>query len=300
MRNLLALGYKNIVICDPDLKKQAPYKDYKTALKKEKPDIVFVCNPTHLHVSVASAALDAGAHVFVEKPISHNMKGVDTLIKKAKKKIKIVMVACNWRFHAGFLKLKKILDDKKYGKPILARTFGGYYLPAARKNTNYKKIYAAGTKGGGVVLDSGAHAVDYMENFFGKVKRLTALKRTAHILDIKSEEAAVLAFEHESGVLSAVMTDYISKKSSGIMEVVTESGLLTFNIPKNEIFFEDENSAKKILYREKKDINHMFIEEIKHFLKCVKNYSKPAQDLSMAKHVLKVLLVATSTKPKQI
>src|SRR3989344_834950 len=309
IKNLLFLGYKNIAVCDPDEKKLkiisglgnfSLYKNLKIALKSEKPDVVFVCNPTHLHVPTASLVLDSGAHIFIEKPISHNLKGVDALIKKAKKKGKTAMVACNWRFHIGFVELKKILDGKKYGKPILARMFGGYYLPMARKNTNYKKVYAAGTKGGGVIIDSGAHAVDYMENFFGNIKYITALKRTKHILDIKSEEAAGLAFEHESGVLTAVMADYVSKKSSGTMEGVTDKGLLTFNIASNEIVFEGENNSKKTLYRGAKDINLMFVSELKHFFKCIQNKSKPAQDLIMAKRVLKTLLVASSIKPKQV
>ena len=268
IRNLLSLGHKNVAVSDPDEKKlkliselgNFPlYKNLKIALKSEKPDIVFVCNPTHLHVPTASAALDAGAHIFIEKPLSHNLKGVDALIKKSEAKKRIAMVACNWRFHSGFKKLKRILDGRKYGKSIVVRAFGGYYLPTARKNTNYKKVYAAGTKGGGIIIDSGAHAVDYLENFFGKTKRVVALKRTAHVLDIKSEEAAVMALEHDSGVISAMVSDYVSKKSSGTMEVVTENGLLTFNITNNAIFFEGGDGKKKLLYQEKKDINHMFI-----------------------------------------
>ena len=91
-----------------------------------------------------------------------------------------------------------------------------------------------------------------------------------------------------------------SKKSSGTMEVVTDKGLLTFNITSNAIFFEGGDGKKKLLYQEKKDINHMFIEELKNFFSSIKNHSKPAQDLMMAKHVLKVLLAASSCKPKQI
>src|SRR3989344_2827511 len=135
IKNLLFLGYKKIAVCDPDSKKLELiselanvqnralnillYKDIKTALKIEKPDVVFVCNPTHLHVPTASLALDYGAHIFIEKPISHSLTGIDALIKKAKTKKRTAMVACNWRFHSGFQKLKKVLDSKKFGVPIL-------------------------------------------------------------------------------------------------------------------------------------------------------------------------------------
>ncbi|MDP2669400.1 MAG: Gfo/Idh/MocA family oxidoreductase [bacterium] len=308
LKNLLKLGYKNFVVCEPDEKKLktvaglgdfALYKNVKIALKTETPDVVFVCNPTHLHVQTANLALDYGAHVFIEKPLSHNLNGVDALIKKAKAKKRTVMVACNWRFHEGFKKLKELLDSNKYGKPILSRVFGGYYLPTARKNVNYKKIYAAGTKGGGVIIDSGAHGVDYLENFFGKTKYVTALKRTAHVLDIKSEEAAIIGLEHENGVISAIVTDYVSRKSNSRIEVITEKGILSLDVTNDTLYFEDENK-NVLLFRGVQELNHMFMEEVRHFLGCVKNRSKPAQDLSAAKHVLKVLFAAYYHKPKKV
>ncbi|OGF63352.1 hypothetical protein A2662_02610 [Candidatus Giovannonibacteria bacterium RIFCSPHIGHO2_01_FULL_45_33] len=308
LKNLLKLGYKNLAVCEPNEKKLktvaelgnfALYKNVKIALKAETPDVVFVCNPTHLHVPTASLALDYGAHVFIEKPLSHNLAGVDALLKKAKKKKRTVMVACNWRFHEGFKKLKEVLDGNEYGKPILSRVFGGYYLPTARKNVNYKKIYAAGTKGGGVIIDSGAHGVDYLENFFGKTKYVTALKRTAHVLDIKSEEAAIIGLEHENGVISAIVTDYVSRKSNSRIEVITEKGILALDVANNTLYFEDEKK-NVLLFRGVQELNHMFVEEIRHFLGCAKNRSKPAQDLSAAKHVLKVLLAAYYYKPKQV
>ena len=43
----------------------------------ENPDVTFICNPSSLHVPVALAALGAGSHVFVEKPLSNNMNNVD-------------------------------------------------------------------------------------------------------------------------------------------------------------------------------------------------------------------------------
>src|SRR3989338_9031620 len=102
LKNLLKLGYKNLVVSDPDEKKLkvaallgnfSLYKNAKTAIEKERPNIVFICNPTHLHVPTASLALNYCAHVFIEKPLSHSLAGIEALIKKAQQKKKIVMVA---------------------------------------------------------------------------------------------------------------------------------------------------------------------------------------------------------------
>ncbi len=52
------------------------------ALEQE-PTVTFVCNPTSLHVKAALAAVRAGSHLFVEKPLSHNLDEVQTLISAA-------------------------------------------------------------------------------------------------------------------------------------------------------------------------------------------------------------------------
>ena len=46
-----------------------------------KPDIVFVTNPTSMHIAAAKIALKSGAFIFIEKPISHNYDGIEELIK---------------------------------------------------------------------------------------------------------------------------------------------------------------------------------------------------------------------------
>lgn len=160
VKNLLALGFRNLTICDPSQKRAAAvsqngklrtYTDMSTALKTEHPEIVFICTPPHLHVLHARQALHSGAHVFIEKPISHALQGIDALRRKAERKKKVVMVACNYRFHAGFQKLQALLLRRTCGVPLFARVTLGYYLPGARGGLNYKKTYAAGTKGGGVI-----------------------------------------------------------------------------------------------------------------------------------------------------
>ncbi|MDO8676924.1 MAG: Gfo/Idh/MocA family oxidoreductase [Candidatus Azambacteria bacterium] len=308
LKNLLKLGYKNLAVCESDEKKLkavaelsnfALYKNVKIALKKEMPDVVFVCNPTHLHVPTASLALDSGAHVFIEKPLSHNLVGVDALIKKAKTKKRIVMVACNFRFHFGIQKLKKALDGGKFGKPVLARIASGYYLPTARKNINYKKNYAAGTKGGGVILDSGAHVLNYLEYLFGKAKGFSSLKSLSGSLGIKSEEAAMLAFEHENKVISTAVMDYVSRKPINRIEVVMEKGLLTLDVNNNILRF-DGGAQRSVLYKGNSDLNRMFIEEVKHFFRCVNHGAEPAQDLKTAKETLKTLLLASNIKAKEV
>ncbi|MDA0747488.1 MAG: Gfo/Idh/MocA family oxidoreductase, partial [bacterium] len=61
------------------------FTDYKTMLKKIKPDAVSVCTPNGLHAPATIAALRAGAHVIVEKPLAMNAREGKTMLDTAKK-----------------------------------------------------------------------------------------------------------------------------------------------------------------------------------------------------------------------
>ena len=299
IRNLLLLGYRDIVLSDPSQEGLGEasrlgifkiYADLQKALATEKPDVVLLCTPTHLHVPFALLALEYNAHVFIEKPISHTLQGIESLRRQAKKKRKVVMVACNYRFSKGFQKLQGVLQKRTFGVPLVVRVALGYHLPTARKGVSYKTTYAASRKmGGGVVLDSGSHVVDYLSVLFGKAELSQVFKSSLHSIGIQSEEAATLMIRHKSGVLSTVALDYVSKKPMHRIEIVTDRGVLTLNMKEDYLTFED-GTSKKTIYKGNADANAMYLTELKHFLKCVKDGLIPNQDITMGEETIKTLL----------
>ena len=93
-KNLMILGYKDIIFykstslnlnkIDPKIKKKKIYYNLDQALK-EKPKVAFICNVTSLHVDVAIKCATNKCHLFVEKPISHNIKKISKLKSVIKK-----------------------------------------------------------------------------------------------------------------------------------------------------------------------------------------------------------------------
>lgn len=299
IRNLQTLGYKNLIVFDPDPKARekisalvpsGSYQDLTAAFRKEKPSVVFICSPTNIHIKHLCMALRQGADVFLEKPLSHNFKGVEGAIKEAEKKKRVVMVACNYRFHKGWQKLQEIIAKRSFGRPIFCRVIMGYYLPGARTGIDYLRTYAAG-RYGGVILDSGSHAVDYLRFLGGEVKRGFIFASRLHLLGIKSEEVATLFLEYSNGITAAVSMDYISRKPIHRIEVITDKGFLTLDFKADILTFENDGS-QKTLYRGKGDSNQMFIDEIAHFLECVEKRKKTFQDLEEARKTVEVLLTA--------
>lgn len=84
-----------------------PYGSLQEALLIQ-PDIVFITNITSRHIECAIEAAKAGCHIFLEKPVSDSMKGIDLLRAEAEKNHVTVFVGYQYRYHICLLKLKNI------------------------------------------------------------------------------------------------------------------------------------------------------------------------------------------------
>lgn len=295
LQNLIKLGYSDISLVDSNVKslesyrgKHKCFKSAGEAFKNGSFDVAFICSPTDLHLKQAYTALANGCHLFIEKPISNKLEGISKL--KSLARGKIVMVGANWRFNKAFLSFEKFVTGEKYGRVLYLRIAAGYYLPKARPNVDFKKIYASQKNGGGVMLDTGSHVVNYLNALFGNLKRGVYLKNQINHLKIQSEEISHLILEYQNGVTCDISFDYVSKKPVNRIEAVCKDGLLTLDLVGNQLVFEDE-SRRKVLFDSQIDTNQMFIDELKHFFSCVSTGRKPMQDISDAEEILNVLLV---------
>ena len=299
LENLTALGYSSLTVVEPDTQKinalshkpKAVYTDVKKAIDATQPYAVFVCSPTSLHIPHALCAVQRGAHVFIEQPLSHSLLGIKKLEELSQKNNVTVMVACNFRFNRGWEKLYDIITQKKYGEPLWAASLGGYYLPTARKNTVYKNIYAAQKQGGGVILDSGVHVLDYLRGLFGEIKTTSGIQSTLHPLGIASEEIAHILVRHTNGVTCAISMDYVSKKPFHEVQIITTDGRLCWDVRNDTITFENEKK-QSVIYRGARDINRMYVDELKHFFNAAQTKTQPLQTIEEARVILKLLLDA--------
>ena len=138
------------------------FSDYGAALAQFKPDFVVICTPPVFHVEQALLALQSHAHVFIEKPLSHESSGIERLIAEARRNDRNVQVGYNLRFHPGLQILKDLIDSGKIGRVLWLNAESGQYLPDWRPWQNYRDSYSARKDlGGGIILD-GSHELDYI------------------------------------------------------------------------------------------------------------------------------------------
>ncbi len=102
------------------------YKDYRELLAEQKPDIAIVATPDHWHALIAIAAMKAGAHVYVEKPISHTILEGRAMVKAARDYGRVVQVGLHRRASPHNRSGMEFLKSGKAGKIGMVRAFVHY------------------------------------------------------------------------------------------------------------------------------------------------------------------------------
>jgi predicted dehydrogenase len=211
----------------------------------QRPQAVIVANPTALHLETARVAMDGGAHVFIEKPISHTLTGCEELLREGDLKRLVIAVGCNLRFHPLLLKLREVISDGCLGRPILARAHFGSWLPDWHPWEDYRVGYAARKELGGGSLLTHIHEIDYLTWLFGKAIDVVGLCFTGKVLETDVDEAAVGLIRHASGTLSNVSLSLCQKPPTRTLQVAFERGRAEMDWMKGALEVYSQEGAMK-------------------------------------------------------
>lgn len=102
------------------------YRDYRELLDKEKPEIAIIGTPDHWHALQMIAAVKAGAHVYVEKPISHTIAEGRAMVNAAKASGKVVQVGTHRRISPHNVSGREFIQSGKAGQIGMVRCFVHY------------------------------------------------------------------------------------------------------------------------------------------------------------------------------
>lgn len=263
------------------------YGQLRRALETN-PDIAFVTNPTSLHVETAQMCAEAGCDLFIEKPISHQLEGTDTLIETAESKNLVCCVASPLRYHPVLRTVENQIDDGEIGEVLSARAYSGSYLPEWRPERDYRESYSSSRDlGGGVVLDL-IHEIDYVYRLFGDVAN--SVGRTARVsdLDIETEDLAEIILKMDSGMVAQIHLDYVRRQPRRTLEVTGSSGSIRADFVENEVRLEQDYDD---YYRDLAvDDDEMYRRQLRAFLDAVEQRNACESTLKEAQRVLKIAL----------
>lgn len=102
------------------------YGDFREMLEKEKPEICIVATPDHWHPLITIAAVKAGAHVYVEKPISHTIMEGRAMVNAARAADRVVQVGTHRRVAPSNIAAREFYQSGKLGKVGMVRAFVHY------------------------------------------------------------------------------------------------------------------------------------------------------------------------------
>jgi predicted dehydrogenase len=253
---------------------------------ERRPDAVFITNPNTQHLPVAIRAAEAGCHLFIEKPLSHSLEGVQKLVDLVERQRLVALVAYQFRFHPGLQMVKSLLDDRKLGRVVAAHIVNGEYIPDWHPYENYSKTHAARREMGGGCLRIQTHELDYMLWLFGMPRRVFAVGGHLSRLDLDVEDSVSVLCEctyADKPFPVHVHLDFIQRPPQRICEVVGDEGKIRYDYYANLVQLNTDHPKHEIFHRfDSFDRNQMFLDELRHFLACLKGEARPIVDLCEA------------------
>lgn len=216
------------------------YSDYRQLLEKEKPQAVSITVPTSDHESVASLALQSGAHVLIEKPIAASVEEGQRLIDLAANLKLQLMVGHIIRFNPAVQELKKRLDAGELGKifQIFCRRAGPF--PARIRDV-------------GVVVDLAPHDVDIMR-FLTGLSPLRVYAETEKQIHTDHEDLMFGLLRFPGNITGALELNWLTPTKIRETMVLGEKGLFKVDDLLQDLFFYENPQASNDLWTSFKNI----------------------------------------------
>jgi predicted dehydrogenase len=258
-----------------------------------RPDAVFVTNPSSLHIPVALAAATAGCNLFVEKPLSHDLEGVDELIAVAESTGIVGLVAYQIRFHPAFKQVQRWLDAGKIGQVLAVRAEVGEYLPGFHRYEDYRQMYAARRDLGGGVVVTQIHEIDYLYALFGMPRRVFSLGGHLSSLEVDVEDVASTLLEWRSPAGHVIPVhlhqDYVQRPPSRSCQIIGDQGKILWDFHAAQVkLFDERGDLASTESWEGLPRNALFMDELRHFLACLKGEEQPVVTLRDGANSLKI------------
>jgi predicted dehydrogenase len=261
-----------------------------------RPDAVFVCNPSSLHIPIALRAAQAGCNLFIEKPLSHNWEQVDELVNLAESQHIKAAVGYQMRFHPCLQRLSLLLQERRVGQVLAVRAEVAEYLPAWHAYEDYRQMYASKCELGGGVILSQIHELDYICWLWGLPRRMFALGGHLSSLEIDVEDTASTLMECSVAghvVPISLHQDYVQRPGSRTCQVIGDAGKILVDLRALTVDVFDEAGAhvEAVAYNGFQR-NQMFVDELKHFLECLRGREDPFVTLRDGAQSLRMALAA--------
>jgi predicted dehydrogenase len=214
--------------------------DWRQLLDDPAIDVIDICTPNYLHYEMSRAALEAGKHVYCEKPLTLDVAEAEALAKLAQQSGKVHAVGLNYTTNPLIYTAREIIKAGEIGEPV---AFSGRYFedymasPDVPFSWRCERKYA----GAGALADLGSHLInmvhyllDRPSRLFGDIRTVIPTRveaRTGKRRKVENEDIARAFMELDSGIPATLEISRVAtgRKCGLTFDVVGTRGALTFD-----------------------------------------------------------------------
>ena len=237
-----------------------PFTDYAAALA-ERPDVVYICTPNHLHRPMVEAPWQVGCHVLCEKPLADSVGNAEAIAEMVRgdgggvgavtdrdssgsvtPPTRVFAVGYSLRSHGGLRRVLEIVRSGVLGTLVGGRAMVGTYFTLMCATTPYRM-----TEPNALIIDY-THLLDYMRLFLGEPERVSAESATLGDLpQLPQPNLFSLLVRYKSGAVGQIHMDYIQHPQRSHVELYGDRGVVKYDFQTGvlELFdFERDDSPK--------------------------------------------------------
>lgn len=270
-----------------DLTGVARYGEPQELIADPNIDLVDICLPTELHRSTTIAALKAGKHVLVEKPIAVSLADADAMIAAARRAERLLMVAQVLRFFPPFAEARALVHSGEYGALLGAHLKRVISRPDWGSGDHFDKV----EKSGGPVIDLHIHDTDFVHYLAGVPERVQASGVISPRGSVEYLQSHYLY--GQGGPCVTAQSGAIAMRSMLFehgFDIYLEKATLHYNnlTTGAEVWLFPAQGKKKALHPKRKEA---FTAQLQHAVDCVKKKEmSPIIDAASARTALHVCL----------
>jgi myo-inositol 2-dehydrogenase/D-chiro-inositol 1-dehydrogenase len=279
------------------------YDDWEKCIRESDCEVVDIGLPNFLHARVCLAALNAGKHVIIEKPLAMTLEEADAMISAAKTNDRLLMYAEELCFAPKYERVRKLVSEGAVGDV--------YMLKQAEKHSGPHSdwFYDVDQSGGGVLMDMGCHGLAWFRWMLGgnpKVKSVFATMNTFfHKNRTRGEDHSITIVEFEGGTLGIAenswakhggMDDRVEVYGTGgvtYADLFVGNSALTYSEKGYGYAMEKAGSTKGWTFTIFEEaFNQGYPQELQHFIRCVRDGDKPLVTGEDGRAVLEIMYAA--------
>ena len=293
------------IVCDLDKKRldhvASLYYHLKTTMNfndvinDPEIDAVAIATPVFTHKSFALAAMNAGKHVFVEKPMAASVKDAEEMVETAQKKGVRLMVGHTFEYHPAVLAIKKTIESGELGDV--------FYINAQRLNLGLFQTDI------NVLWDLAPHDISIILFLLGKTPEYITAIGAAHV-NPKIEDVATLTMVFDDGKIAFIQSSWLDPNKVRQMTITGSKKMLVYNDiePNRKVWLFDKGVQGPEHYDDFGSFHYAYrygditiprVEnqeplkvELSHFIECINEGKTPLSDGESGLRVVRILEAA--------